>query len=96
MNKVNQGIWNCDLYGKVREKIGGHVSIIWKDDLTIKIIFQGEGESQFIQAAGLAFDNNGNFLAICSKTSRISAFRADGSFMCDVSDISDHITPIWS
>ena len=48
-------------------------------------MFQGEGESQFIQAAGLAFDNHGNFLAICSKTSRISAFRADGSFMCDVS-----------
>jgi len=68
MNKINQGIWNCDIYGKVREKIGGH----------------GEGESQFIQAAGLAFDNHGNFLAICSKTSRISAFRADGSFMCDL------------
>ena len=26
MNKINQGIWNCDIYGKVREKIGGHVS----------------------------------------------------------------------
>ena len=53
--------------------------------ITSVIPFQGEGESQFIQAAGLAFDNCGNFLAICSKTSRISAFRADGSFMCDVS-----------
>ena len=85
MNKINQGIWNCDIYGKVREKIGGHVSNKSYSNRKDYKMFQGEGESQFIQAAGLAFDNHGNFLAICSKTSRISAFRADGSFMCDVS-----------
>ena len=85
MNKINQGIWNCDIYGKVREKIGGHVSNKVIQIRKTDQMFQGEGESQFIQAAGLAFDNHGNFLAICSKTSRISAFRADGSFMCDVS-----------
>ena len=32
----------------------------------------------------MCFDNAGNFLAICSKTSRISAFRSDGTLMCDV------------
>merc|ERR1711990_852927 len=68
MNRNNQGIWNVDLNGKLRKKIGGY----------------GEGESQFIQAAGLAFDNEGNFLAICSKTSRITAFRSDGTHMCDL------------
>ena len=26
MNKNNQGIWNCDMHGKVRSKIGGYVS----------------------------------------------------------------------
>jgi len=68
MNKVNQGIWNVDMYGKVRNKIGSY----------------GEGNEEFIQAAGVCFDNSGNFLAICSKTSRIKAFRADGTFMCDM------------
>jgi len=68
MNKTNQGIWNADIHGRIRRKIGEY----------------GEGDDQFIQAAGVCFDNKGNFLAICSKTSRIKAFRADGSFMCDL------------
>ena len=28
MNKINQGIWNVDMYGKVRNKIGSYVSVL--------------------------------------------------------------------
>ena len=32
----------------------------------------------------MSFDTNGNFLAICSMTSRVMAFRSDGTFMCNI------------
>lgn len=69
MNKIHQGIHVTDLEGHVRHKIGTK---------------QSDDKGNFIQAAGVCFDNAGNFLAICSKTSRISAFRSDGTLMCDV------------
>ena len=45
---------------------------------------KGQRPGQFVQAAGVTIDNEGNFLAICSKTSRIMAFKSNGDFICDV------------
>lgn len=69
MNKIHQGVWVTDLNGNVRCKVGDGQ----KDD-----------KGNFIQAAGVCFDNRGNFLAICSKSSRITAFRADGNVICEL------------
>jgi len=69
MNKFHQGIWVTDTDGNLRHKLGDG---------------QSDKDGSFIQAAGLCFDNRGNFLAICSKTSRITAFRSDGTRMCDI------------
>ena len=53
--------------------------------ILIKILGgKGQRPGQFIQAAGVTIDNEGNFLAICSKTSRIMAFKSNGDFICDV------------
>lgn len=49
-----------------------------------KLLQQRDDKGNFIQAAGVCFDNRGNFLAICSKSSRITAFRADGSVICEL------------
>ena len=49
-----------------------------------KLFQQRDDKGNFIQAAGVCFDNRGNFLAICSKSSRITAFRADGSVICEL------------
>jgi len=69
MSRANPGIWICDLNGQIRSKIGSQFS---------------DEQGEFIQAAGVCFDNKGNFLAMCSRTSRITAFRADGSLMCEL------------
>jgi len=69
MNKFSQGIWLCDTNGNIRQKVGDS---------------QGENDGQFVQAAGVCFDKDGNFLAICSKSSRIMAFRANGDYMCSI------------
>jgi len=69
MNRDNPGIWICDVNGEVRSKVGS----MFSDEM-----------GEFIQAAGVCFDNRGNFLAMCSKSSRITAFRSDGSLMCEL------------
>lgn len=70
MNKYNQGVWITDLNGNIRKKIGTKG--------------QSEEDGHFVQSSGLCFDNDGNFLAICSRTSRIMAFRKDGQFLCNL------------
>ncbi|CAG5108553.1 Oidioi.mRNA.OKI2018_I69.chr1.g3851.t1.cds [Oikopleura dioica] len=69
MNRFTQGIWLCDTEGNIRRKVGDT---------------QGENDGQFVQAAGVCFDKDGNFLAICSKSSRIMAFRDDGEYLCSI------------
>lgn len=66
MNKLNQGIWICDTEGVVRRKIGAK---------------QSDEDGEFIQAAGICFDSEGNFLAICSKSSRVQLFDNEGNYL---------------
>merc|ERR1719197_1269369 len=66
----NNVVWICDLDGNIRNVAGKGG--------------KGSESGQFVQAAGLTVDNRGNFLAICSKTSRIMTFKADGQFLCEV------------
>merc|ERR1711962_259055 len=70
MSFDNNCIWICDLEGNVRKVAG--------------VGGKGSKPGQFVQAAGVTIDNSGNFLAICSKTSRIMAFKADGEFICEI------------
>jgi hypothetical protein len=63
-------VWICDLDGNIR-------SVAGKGG-------KGNQSGQFSQAAGLTVDNTGNFLCICSHTSRIQAFKSNGEFMCEV------------
>lgn len=70
MSFDNNCIWICDLDGNVRKVAG--------------VGGKGSRPGQFVQAAGVTIDNSGNFLAICSKTSRIMAFKADGEFICEI------------
>ena len=61
MNFSNNIIWMTDLNGNVR-------SVAGKGG-------KGMQKGQFIQAAGVTADNKGNLLALCSKTSRVMAFK---------------------
>lgn len=70
MSFDNNCVWICDLEGNVRKVAG--------------VGGKGARPGQFVQAAGVTIDNSGNFLAICSKTSRIMAFKADGEFICEI------------
>jgi len=70
MSFDNNCIWLVDLKGRIRSVAG--------------LGGKGTRPGQFVQAAGLAVDNGGNFLAICSKTSRIMAFASSGDFIGEV------------
>ena len=43
-----------------------------------------EDEGKCVQAAGCCFDAFGNYLVICSKTSRVMVYRYDGQRLCDM------------
>ena len=82
----NNCIWMVDLEGNVRS-VAGTGKFRTSNSINEKLWFlggKGQRPGQFVQAAGVTIDNEGNFLAICSKTSRIMAFKSNGDFICDV------------